>query len=52
MYGLWVYCPAYGSPIRCRPDRPDAIPDVTRLMRNGTWDRERKLWVLLDGASL
>ena len=52
LHGLWVYCPPYGSPVRCDADHPGAISDVTRLMRNGMWDRERKTWMLLDGAPL
>ena len=50
LHGLWAWCPSYGSPVRCEADHPGAIPDVTRLMRNGMWDRERKTWMLLDGA--
>jgi hypothetical protein len=51
-YGLWCWCPPYGPPLPCGPDHPEAMPNVTRLMRNGTWDRERRAWVLLDGAPL
>lgn len=47
-YGLWVYCPPTGSPVPCGPDHPDAVADVTALMRNGRWDREAQRWVLLD----
>jgi hypothetical protein len=51
-YGLWCYCPPVGSPVPCGADHPDAIPNVTRLMRNGVWDRKKCYWVLLDGAPL
>jgi hypothetical protein len=51
-YGLWCYCPPTGSPVPCGPGHPDAMPNVTRLMRNGIWDREAQRWILLDGAPL
>ena len=52
IYGLWCWCPPTGSPLPCDVNHPGAIPDVTRLMRNGVWDWEKHLWVLLDGAPL
>ena len=51
-YGLWCYCPPAGSPVPCGPEHPHAMPNVTRLMRNGAWDRESQRWILLDGAPL
>jgi len=42
--------------LRCGPDTPEAVPDLTRLHTEGEWDREAQRWrrrsdrVDLEGA--
>jgi hypothetical protein len=51
-FGWWAYF--QGAPagwqatgwVRCGPDHPDAVPDLNRLVIDGSWDQVRGRWVI------
>ena len=44
-YGWYARLGSDSKWTRCQPDDPEASPDLTRLVTEGRWDRDKKRWV-------